>query len=246
MSHCPGRRWVGQKKERWLVATGSGLPTGWVLGRSSRRVNQLETLVVILGVETSFRLACIFTSANDATGASVSCTRRRHGVFMVEAALPGGQLPFAVAEHGAIFAIVKGAALDNALVDRLTCSWQGAQGNGVGWLRNLGWRVSEGPSGLCRLATQTHQQAEGEQDAQDCEKMPLTLGRHHGAVFPALLAQFTAQQCSASLKPRCYRNRAKSSRPRSRFDSGWGPLGAGLDARCVTRQTGLPAALICR
>lgn len=93
------------------------------------RINLAKALVVILGVETSFRQMDDLAPADDATRAAMAHPRRGHGVLTVEAAPLTGQKTLPVAEHRAVLLVAEGAALQDLPVNLTRLNRQGAQGN---------------------------------------------------------------------------------------------------------------------
>lgn len=91
------------------------------------RVDALKAAVVILGVETSFRLTHFFTTTDDAPRAAVARTWGGHGVFTVVTAWLTGQEAFAVAEHRAVFGVTERTASQDASVDDLRLNRQRRQ-----------------------------------------------------------------------------------------------------------------------
>ena len=87
----------------------------------------LEVLVVILGIETSFRLSIIFTSADNAPRAAVVCAWGRDCVLFVKTAWLTGQSSLVVAKHVAVLAVQKGAADQNVAVNFLSGFGQAGQ-----------------------------------------------------------------------------------------------------------------------
>ena len=87
-------------------------------------VDALKAAVVILGIETSFRLTHFFTSADDAPCTTVTHAWGGYGVFTVETAWLTGQVALAVAENRAILGVAERAACQDASMDGLRLNRQ--------------------------------------------------------------------------------------------------------------------------
>ena len=110
------------------------------------RIDLLEVLIVILGIETSFRLTLIFTSADNAPRTAVAFAWSGDGVLMVKAAWLTGQGALVVAKHVAVLAVQKRAASKDVPVDFLSGFGQAGQSHqdgGVCCLR-LGMTTGKG------------------------------------------------------------------------------------------------------
>ena len=142
-------------------------------------VDGLEAGVVIPGVETSFRLSNFFTTTDDAPRAAVTFARGGHGVLSIKATGPARQQTLSVAKHDAIFLVAEGTTSQDALVNVLRLSRQGAQCNAVrdGTALNLphgrildltGRRILPGPSDQRCGRHQPENQAQ-----QPCHDLPM-------------------------------------------------------------------------